>query len=107
MARARFFPYYLILTIFSNLIAWANDHGVKIFDTVSEKRITYIDRPAGSPRPDLYRCCLCWENDRTLIIGWADSVKVCVVKERVDTSDNLPSLCVEISFKYVSVYTVS
>ncbi|KAJ7583660.1 vacuolar assembling protein VPS41 [Mycena floridula] len=29
------------------LIAWANDLGVKIYDTVSQSRITFIDRPAG------------------------------------------------------------
>lgn len=30
-------------------------------------------------RSDLYRCNLYWEDDRTLLIGWANSVKVCQV----------------------------
>ncbi|ORY04934.1 vacuolar protein sorting-associated protein 41 [Basidiobolus meristosporus CBS 931.73] len=65
-----------------DLIAWANDTGVKIYDTTSNQRITYIDRPAQSPRADLYRCHLCWKTEKTLLIGWADSVKVAVVKEK-------------------------
>ena len=35
-------------------IAWANDIGVKLFDTSTQQRISYIDRPKGSPRPDMY-----------------------------------------------------
>ncbi|TFY56330.1 hypothetical protein EVJ58_g7708 [Rhodofomes roseus] len=32
--------------------------GVKIYDTVSQTRITYIDRPPDSPRADLFKCTL-------------------------------------------------
>ncbi|KAI8139914.1 hypothetical protein BJV82DRAFT_625472 [Fennellomyces sp. T-0311] len=65
-----------------NFIAWANDEGVKMYDTTTNLRITYIDRPAGSPRADLYKCRMCWKNDNTLLIAWADTVKVAVVKEK-------------------------
>ncbi|KAL1923384.1 uncharacterized protein VTP21DRAFT_8364 [Calcarisporiella thermophila] len=64
-----------------HFIAWANDLGVKIFDTRSNQRITYIDRAPDSPRPDLYRCHLKWRDDSTLLIGWASHVKVAVIKE--------------------------
>ncbi|KAF8265127.1 hypothetical protein EI94DRAFT_1831406 [Lactarius quietus] len=37
------------------LIAWANDVGVKIYDTASQSRITYIERQPDSPRPDLFK----------------------------------------------------
>lgn len=30
----------------------------------------------SSYRPELYRCCLCWRDDVTLLIGWADMVQV-------------------------------
>ena len=63
-----------------NFIAWANDQGVKMYDTTTNLRITYIDRPANSPRADLYKCRMCWKNDNTLLIAWADTVKVAVVK---------------------------
>jgi vacuolar protein sorting-associated protein 41 len=66
----------------NNLIAWANDLGVKIYDVESEERITYISRPKGSPDPNLYRCNLCWAEDDTILIGWADSVKIGVIKRR-------------------------
>ncbi|KAJ8487764.1 hypothetical protein ONZ45_g14207 [Pleurotus djamor] len=84
------------------LIAWANDLGVKIYDTVSQTRITYIDRPADSPRADLFKCTLYWEDDSTLIIAWADHIKVARVRSRPKTPDaaskaNLPPLLVEIT----------
>ncbi|KAK7454562.1 Vacuolar protein sorting-associated protein 41 [Stygiomarasmius scandens] len=64
------------------LIAWANDLGVKIYDTVSKSRITFIDRPPGSPRADLFRCTLRWQDDNTLLIAWADHIKVTRIRER-------------------------
>jgi len=63
-----------------NLIAWANEVGVKVYDTVAGARITYIDRPRSSPRADLYRPVLRWQGTDTLYIGWADNIKVAAVK---------------------------
>ncbi|KAJ1976237.1 Vacuolar protein sorting-associated protein 41 [Dimargaris verticillata] len=63
-------------------IAWACDSGVKVFDTKTQRRITHISRSQGSPRSDLYPCHLCWADDYTLFVGWADAVKVVVIKER-------------------------
>ncbi|KAI5121199.1 hypothetical protein M0805_006000 [Coniferiporia weirii] len=65
-----------------NLIAWANDLGVKIYDTASQTRITFIDRPADSPRADLFKCTLHWQDDATLLIAWADIIKVVRVRAR-------------------------
>ncbi|KAJ1977683.1 Vacuolar protein sorting-associated protein 41 [Dimargaris xerosporica] len=63
-------------------IAWACDSGVKVFDTKTQRRITHISRSQGSPRSDLYPCHLCWADDFTLLVGWADAVKVVSIKER-------------------------
>ncbi|KAJ7446892.1 hypothetical protein B0H11DRAFT_2083691 [Mycena galericulata] len=84
------------------LIAWANDLGVKIYDTVSQARITFIDRPPDSPRADLFKCTLHWQDDSTLLIAWADHIKVARVRARPRTnttaaSANLPPLLVEIT----------
>ncbi|KAJ8698885.1 Vacuolar protein sorting-associated protein 41 [Pleurotus ostreatus] len=84
------------------LIAWANDLGVKIYDTVSQTRITFIDRPADSPRADLFKCTLHWQDDSTLIIAWADYIKVARVRARPPTNEasskaGLPPLIVEIT----------
>ena len=56
--------------------------GVKIYDTSSQTRITYIDRPAESPRADLFKCTLQWQDDSTLLIAWADLIKVARVRTR-------------------------
>lgn len=69
----------------ASLIAWANDAGVKIYDTQSQARITYIDRPADSPRAELFRCNLHWQDDATLLVAWADIIKVARVRARPRT----------------------
>ncbi|GAA6000682.1 hypothetical protein JCM10207_004607 [Rhodosporidiobolus poonsookiae] len=63
-------------------IAWASDEGIRIYDTASSQRITFIARPEDSPRADLFKCTLRWKDDRTLLIAWADFIKVAVVRER-------------------------
>ncbi|KAG6841283.1 hypothetical protein C0991_012453 [Blastosporella zonata] len=81
------------------LIAWANDLGVKIYDYVSQTRITFIDRPAESPRADLFKCTLEWQDDSTLLISWADHIKVARIRARPKTSSNttVPPFIVEIT----------
>ncbi|KAF9266084.1 vacuolar assembling protein VPS41 [Marasmius fiardii PR-910] len=84
------------------LIAWANDLGVKIYDTESQTRITFIDRPPNSPRADLFKCSLYWQDDSTLLISWADHIKVARIRARprnvtVSETANLPPLLVEIT----------
>lgn len=66
----------------TTLIAWACDTGVRIYDTSSSTRVAYLDRPANSPRADLFRCTLRWQDDVTLLIGWADYIKVARVRRR-------------------------
>lgn len=58
------------------LLAWSNDVGVKIYDTSQNKPVAIIDRPRGSPAADKYKCNLVWDGDATLLIGWADCVKI-------------------------------
>lgn len=43
------------------LIAWANDAGVKVYDMVNNVRVTFIERPRGSPRPELLIPHLVWQ----------------------------------------------
>jgi len=103
-----------------NLIAWANDvvrtrilisfamteeypyQGVKIYDHASQSRITFIDKPQDSPRADLFKCTLHWQDDSTLLIAWADLIKVARIRERPRTTvssatANLPPFIVEIT----------
>lgn len=91
-------------------IAWANELGVKLFDTSTQQRISYIDRPKNSPRADLYRCRLSWKDDRTLFIGWADSIKVAVIKDNAQTrgqaGSQLPSRYCELIGMFQTDYFV-
>ncbi|KDN51156.1 hypothetical protein RSAG8_00785, partial [Rhizoctonia solani AG-8 WAC10335] len=66
----------------TTLIAWACDTGVRLYDTSSSTRVAYLDRPTNSPRADLFRCTLRWQDDVTLLVGWADYIKVARVRQR-------------------------
>ncbi|KAI9098827.1 hypothetical protein DFS34DRAFT_619093 [Phlyctochytrium arcticum] len=91
-----------------NFIAWANEAGVKIYDVSTQQKFAYVDRPPNSPRADLYRCNLVWKSDVDLMIGWADSVKLCTVKERskMDIASGLPSRYVEITCQFRTDFIV-
>lgn len=45
----------------TNLIAWANDAGVKVFDSANNQRIAFIERPRGSPLPEILLPHLVWQ----------------------------------------------
>lgn len=44
-----------------SLIAWANDVGVKVYDTAKDQRVTFIEKPRGSPRPEALLPHLVWQ----------------------------------------------
>jgi hypothetical protein len=52
----------------TSLIAWANDAGVKVYDTANDQRITFIERPRGSPRPELLLPHLVWQVSQILTL---------------------------------------
>ena len=69
------------------LIAWANDVGVKVFDEARDGRIAYVDRPRGCPPPGRYPPHIAWcDGARTLLIAWADCIKVAKVRTRTLTA---------------------
>ena len=45
----------------TSLISWANDLGVKVYDAASDQRVTFIERPRGSPHPELLLPHLVWQ----------------------------------------------
>lgn len=78
--------------------------GVLIYDTNSDMQITQIDRPPDSPRADLFKCNLYWQDDTTLLIAWADIIKVARIRARPRPSSPssnskrpLPPLLVELT----------
>lgn len=64
----------------ASLIAWANDAGVKVYDAANDQRITFIERPRGSPHPEHLLPHLVWQDDTLLVIGWGTSVKIAVIR---------------------------
>ncbi|EHA8589217.1 vacuolar protein sorting-associated protein 41 [Cocos nucifera] len=64
----------------TSLIAWANDAGVKVYDMANNQRITFIERPRGSPRPELLLPHLVWQDDTFLVIGWGTCVKIAAIR---------------------------
>ncbi|KAG6330412.1 hypothetical protein ID866_8678 [Astraeus odoratus] len=96
----------------THLIAWANDFGVKIYDTQSQSRITYIERAPDSPRADLFKCTLHWQDDTTLLIAWADHIKVARIRARPRTTAtssnaNLSPLLVEVTAAFQLDHMIS
>jgi hypothetical protein len=65
--------------------------GVGIYDTASEMQISHIDRPPDSPRADLFKCTLYWQDDTTLLIAWADIIKVARIRTRPRPSSPPPN----------------
>ncbi|CAB1340653.1 unnamed protein product, partial [Coregonus sp. 'balchen'] len=92
----------------ANLIAWANNMGVKIYDISTKQRITNVLRDNVSLRPDMYPCSLCWKDNSTLIVGWGSSIKICAVKERGHAElRDLPSRYVEIVSAFETEFFIS
>ncbi|KAG5460394.1 MAG: LOW QUALITY PROTEIN: hypothetical protein BJ554DRAFT_7565, partial [Olpidium bornovanus] len=91
------------------LIPWCAG-GVNIYDVVSAARVAHIDRPQGSPRPDLYKCHLRWKSDDTLLIGWANWVEVARVRERPRGSlvaASVPTFQVDVLTMFQTDYIIS
>ncbi|GAU45090.1 hypothetical protein TSUD_85760 [Trifolium subterraneum] len=64
----------------ASLVAWANDAGVKVYDTANDRRITFIERPRGCPHPELLVPHFVWQDDTVLVIGWGTSVKIASIR---------------------------
>lgn len=45
----------------TNLVAWANDVGVKVYDVANDQRVTFIEKPRGGSHPELLLPHLVWQ----------------------------------------------
>ncbi|KAE9406995.1 hypothetical protein BT96DRAFT_963264 [Gymnopus androsaceus JB14] len=54
----------------------------QIYDTLNKSTVAFIDRPKDSPRPDLFPVSLVWQDKQTLLIAWADYIKVARIRIR-------------------------
>ncbi|KAL6575787.1 Vacuolar protein sorting-associated protein 41 [Orobanche hederae] len=72
----------------TSLIAWANDVGVKVYDAFNDQRVTFVERPHASPRPELLLPHLVWQGDTLLVIGWGTSVKIVSIRNNQNKGIN-------------------
>ncbi|CAH1107551.1 unnamed protein product [Psylliodes chrysocephalus] len=66
-----------------NFLAWSSNIGVRVYDMTARCSLGLIkweEHPSGSI--DKFRCNLRWADSRTLLIGWVDTVRVCVIRKR-------------------------
>jgi len=97
----------MILSVFSNVTVSASNaslpfvnQGVKIYDHTAQQRVAFIDRGKDGPRADLFKCTLHWQDDSTLLIAWADYIRVARIRARpnnVPGATGSPSLLVEVT----------
>lgn len=46
-----------------------------MYDVERQQRVTFIEKPQECPPLEVARCCLFWESDATLLVGWGDTIK--------------------------------
>lgn len=68
------------------LVAWANDWGVKVYDTDRDQRVTYIERPPNCPPMELCRCHLEWQSSSVLLVAWAHTLRVVSFRKATPSS---------------------
>ncbi|XP_019871833.1 vacuolar protein sorting-associated protein 41 homolog [Aethina tumida] len=66
-----------------NFLAWSSNIGVRVYDMTARCSLGLIKWDDNSGLPlDKFRCNLRWADSRTLLIGWVDTVRVCVIRKR-------------------------
>lgn len=89
---------------FGQFIAWSTKTEVRIFDIDQRAIITKIkqDLRDSVVERGLEICKFCWKDNRTLLIGWGNSVKICMIKDRTQELFYEPQLK-ELPRKYVEI----
>lgn len=64
-------------------VAWASSLGVRVYDLNEKCSLGLIkwEEPDGKALSD-FRCNLKWSTCSTLLIGWVDTIRVCVIRKR-------------------------
>jgi hypothetical protein len=73
------------------LVAWANDWGVKVYDSENDQRVTYIERPPNCPPMELCRCHLEWQGNDVLLVAWAHTLRVVTFKKGLSNHPGSPT----------------
>lgn len=66
-----------------NFVAWSSDIGVRVYDLNARCSLGLIKwETQHGTSLDKFRCNLRWADARTLLIGWVDTVRVCIIRKR-------------------------
>ena len=58
-----------------NVVAWGDATQVRIMDLATQSAICFLNCPQGVSTYSPLPCCLFWESESDLYIGWADSIR--------------------------------
>lgn len=66
-----------------HFVAWASAIGIRVYDLNEKCSLGLIkwEEPKEKVLTD-FRCNLKWSNSTTLLIGWVDIVRICVIRKR-------------------------
>ncbi|XP_026843794.1 vacuolar protein sorting-associated protein 41 homolog isoform X1 [Drosophila persimilis] len=82
-----------------NFVAWASHLGVRVYDLSEKCSLGLMKWEVPSQaRLENFRCHLRWSNEHTLLIGWVDTIRICVIRKRNGieaASSNLPGYVVD------------
>jgi hypothetical protein len=67
-----------------NLVAWADDEGLYLFDISTKSAIGRVPTPCGPGDRDVYPVTLRWTDVDQLLLGWAYTVTVLKVKSSAE-----------------------
>ncbi|XP_043786040.1 vacuolar protein sorting-associated protein 41 homolog isoform X3 [Apis laboriosa] len=94
----------------SHFVAWASDTGVRIYDLNARCSLGLIKwSKSADALPEHYRCNLRWSDERTLLIGWVDIVRICQIRKRSTqemVNRDLPEYVVDPVLILVSTFRV-
>lgn len=67
----------------NQFVAWASAIGVRVYDLNERCSLGLIkwEEPRDALLSD-FRCNLKWSNSTTLLIGWVDTIRICVIRRR-------------------------
>lgn len=79
-------------------IAWASHVGVRLYDLNEKVSLGLInwEQPQNATLTE-FRCNLRWSTPTTLLIGWCDTIRICVIRKRTiteATGRNIPEYIV-------------
>lgn len=80
----------------NRFVAWASNIGLRVYDIISRCSLGLIKwDKRDNILPSTYRCNLTWKDSGTLLVGWVDTVRICVVRRRQQRLKDVPEYRVE------------